>query len=197
MLVVALAMPARCGGTLLSATAVTELMVRANPTPISRAGATNAPSRGLVTSSRAHSRQPTAISANPEDSSQDGATRCSSRETTGMSRKAGPCRSRKGSATRIGSWCCTGPNHMLVAKQAPRKASMPMTAAADDTLKARLRNSRRSKMGDSAPSSTTTNAARTIAPKASERMTGRVVQPDSGPSTAPYNTRMRPSAKVT
>lgn len=196
MLVVALAMPASCGGTLLRATAVTELTVSAKPMPIRAEGSRNGMREVSVTSSPVNSRLPAAISAKPEVSSQPGATLCSSRETSGMSTKAGPWSSRNGIATRIGSWCCTGPSHMLVEKQAPRKASMPMTATTDDTVKARLRNSLRSKIGESAPSSTSTNPARNTPPRAKASITGSVVQPDSGPSTAPYSTRIRPMAKV-
>lgn len=76
---------------------------------------------------------------NPEVRSHDAATRCRSRETTGMNRKAGPCRSRKGIATRIGSWCCTGQDGRTVGLD---RAGRPGTGLCENTrrrLQRRLR----------------------------------------------------------
>ena len=52
-------------------------------------------------------------------------TRVSSHEITGISTNAGPCSSRNNRPMLIGSWCWTGPSHMVKEKQVPRKANMP------------------------------------------------------------------------
>ena len=102
-LVVALAMPARCSGTVLIATAVNELTDNAKPTPMSSAGATIGTRLVSSTSSREASQAPAAIRAKPTVSSHRALTRASSREMTGISRKAGAWMSNSGMPTLAGA----------------------------------------------------------------------------------------------
>ena len=195
-LVVALAMPVKCGGTVFTADAVIEQTANANPMPTSPNGTINAVSVPSAMGRVAASSSPAPMIANPPPSSQRGLTRCSSHEVSGISSKAGPCNNRNATDVRSGACSWIGPSRIEVAYAVPRNENMPTTATIDAIAKRRLRNSSRRSNGDRVRRSTAMNNAspRTAMTKASTTVSEP--QPSVGPSITPTSSAKRPMARV-